>query len=326
MRYHYYPPEERKRRVFIAILIVALIVLGIILINKCSRTNPVLLENPVEIEDPNSIPSDPQCRADRDTLFDFADIPEEEPKQSRQFNTSGDWSIPEGENIVGVEGGNEYDDWDFHDNQEDEDPEIYEDPGDPTIDDTPNDPSGSGNRQSHIVRKRDNPGNNGPGSQYRSEDYEPRNVVPRLHNDFDTDGPHSHIDRDSPVGIVILVVLLIFFIIAKVISRGGILIIWATAFDKVLVIGAGILCFIAMFIQDAGGDQQMVITLYTIAGLMMLASIILSIIYNIGSLWNIFLSILAKAFVFILTLYACLAVIVILLIYFMVSAARRSRG
>lgn len=316
------PKERRQKRVVIIAIIVCIVILGIIIVaNKCSRTDSEPLGIPEDKCDTVFSPPNPWIG---DTSSKVG--PKQPTLKNGGYDTSGDWSIPEGENIVGVEGGYDYDDWDFHDNQEDEDPEIYEDPGDPTIDDTPNDPSGSGNSQSPIVRKRDNPGNNGPGSQYRGEDYEPRNVVPRLHNDFDTDGPHSHIDRDSPVGIVILVVLLIFFIIAKVISRGGILIIWATAFDKVLVIGAGILCFIAMFVQDAGGDQQMVITLYTIAGLMMLASIILSIIYNIGSLWNIFLSILAKAFVFILTLYACLAVIVILLIYFMVSAARRSRG
>ena len=128
------------------------------------------------------------------------------------------------------------------------------------------------------------------------------------------------------IWIVLLIVLFIFYIIARVISRVGFLVIWAGPFDKFLVFAAAVLFFVSCLFD--GNTTQVphgiVITFRSIAGALMLWSVILSIIANLPSLLNIIMSILAKVFVFYCINFGLILLIVALIISFMFRASRRN--
>ncbi len=128
----------------------------------------------------------------------------------------------------------------------------------------------------------------------------------------------------NPVWIVILVILLIVSIIANLMSNRGILVVWAIPFDKFLVTASAILFFIACIIDGGPELTGVQITLLSFSGLLMLVSIILSIITNMGSLLNIILSILSKLFVFVIVNFSLLLLIVVMLVYFMIKIAKKS--
>lgn len=168
-------------------------------------------------------------------------------------------------------------------------------------------------------------------------------------NDTDNNDPDNEIhptdnERDSTQGakpdnrlitpphednwilwLVILIVLLICYIIAKIMSKNGILVIWANKLDKILVIIAAILTFIAILLEDSHNLPDVRIVLYIIAGIMMLVSIIFSIISNLGHLLNIILSILAKLFVFWLINISLFMIIVVLIVSLIFKASDRNR-
>lgn len=125
--------------------------------------------------------------------------------------------------------------------------------------------------------------------------------------------------------LVILIILLICYIIAKIMSKNGILVIWANKLDKILVIIAAILTFIAILLEDSHNLPDVRIVLYIIAGIMMLVSIIFSIISNLGHLLNIILSILAKLFVFWLINISLFMIIVVLIVSLIFKASDRNR-
>lgn len=117
--------------------------------------------------------------------------------------------------------------------------------------------------------------------------------------------------------VVILVILLICYIIARVRSKRGDLVITANIFDKILIIVSPILFFIAWCI---GFDHELTplqIILLVLSGVMLIGSILFSIFANLGNIFNIIISILAKIFIFIFTNFLLLLLVVIVVFSFM---------
>lgn len=127
------------------------------------------------------------------------------------------------------------------------------------------------------------------------------------------------------ISISVLVVLLVSYVVAKVKSKDGELVITANTIDKILILTAPVLCFIAWC---PGIDHELSafqVTLFSLSGLMLQGSIIFSITANKGNIMNISLSIMAKLFIFILTFFLLLLFVAILVISFMLSAMSHSR-
>ena len=117
--------------------------------------------------------------------------------------------------------------------------------------------------------------------------------------------------------MVILVILLICYIVARVKSKKGDLVITANIFDKILIIVSPILFFVAWCI---GFDHELTplqIILLVLSGLMLIGSILFSIFANLGNVFHIIISILAKIFIFIFTNFLLLLLVVILVFSFM---------
>lgn len=117
--------------------------------------------------------------------------------------------------------------------------------------------------------------------------------------------------------VVILVILLICYIIARVKSKKGDLVITANIFDKILIMVSPILFFVAWCI---GFDHELTplqIILLVLSGLMLMGSILFSIFANIGNIFHIIISILAKIFIFIFTNFLLLLLVVIVVFSFM---------
>lgn len=117
--------------------------------------------------------------------------------------------------------------------------------------------------------------------------------------------------------VVILVILLICYIVARVKSKKGDLVITANIFDKILIIVSPILFFVAWCI---GFDHELTplqIILLVLSGLMLMGSILFSIFANIGNIFHIIISILAKIFIFIFTNFLLLLLVVIVVFSFM---------
>ena len=160
------------------------------------------------------------------------------------------------------------------------------------------------------------------GSLARSEEsitnYDPYYNEPSYQSQGDGQGKLA-------ISISVLVVLLVSYVVAKVKSKDGELVITANTIDKILILTAPVLCFIAWC---PGIDHELSafqVTLFSLSGLMLQGSIIFSITANKGNILNISLSILAKLFIFILTFFLLLLFVAILVITFMLSAMSHSR-
>lgn len=160
-------------------------------------------------------------------------------------------------------------------------------------------------------------------------------VVPRNIPDDPTNKPDALTQEDQPLSpispnhninsgkaglilwVVVLVILLICYIIARVRSKRGDLVITANIFDKILIIVSPILFFIAWCI---GFDHELTplqIILLVLSGLMLIGSILFSIFANLGNIFHIIISILAKIFIFIFTNFLLLLLVVIVVFSFM---------
>lgn len=138
----------------------------------------------------------------------------------------------------------------------------------------------------------------------------------------------THSDGQGPLAITIsgLVVLLVSYIVARVKSKNGELVITANVIDKILILVSPVLCFIAWCPGIDHDLSTFQITLFTISGLMLQGSIIFSVIANKGNALNIALSIMAKLFIFVLTFFLLLLLVVILVVTFMLSAMSHSHS
>lgn len=112
--------------------------------------------------------------------------------------------------------------------------------------------------------------------------------------------------------LIILILLLISYIIARIKLKQGTLVITANLLDKILIILSLVLFFVAWCI---GFDHELYgaqIVLLILSGIMLIVSIIFSVLANLGSLWNIILSVMAKLFIFVVTNILLLLLIVVL--------------
>ena len=136
----------------------------------------------------------------------------------------------------------------------------------------------------------------------------------------------THSDGQGPLAITIsgLVVLLVSYIVARVKSKNGELVITANVIDKILILVSPVLCFIAWCPGIDHDLSTFQITLFTISGLMLQGSIIFSVVANKGNALNIALSIMAKLFIYVLTFFLLLLLVAILVITFMLSAMSHS--
>lgn len=112
--------------------------------------------------------------------------------------------------------------------------------------------------------------------------------------------------------LIILVLLLICYIIARVKLKQGALVITANMLDKILIILSPILFFIAWCIGFDHKLSSLQIILLCLSGIMLMVSIVFSILANMGSLWNIILSVMAKLFIFVFTNILLILLIVVL--------------
>ena len=173
-----------------------------------------------------------------------------------------------------------------------------------------------------------------PYDQYNPSVSEKPNVYPKSAPSNPAIEPNAVIQEEPPASpipqhnrgsgkdclilwIIILAVLLICYIIARVKSKRGDLVITANIFDKILIILSPILFFVAWCI---GFDHELIplqIILLVLSGLMLMGSILFSIFANLGNIFHIIISILAKIFIFVFTNFLLLLLIVIVVFSFM---------
>lgn len=121
---------------------------------------------------------------------------------------------------------------------------------------------------------------------------------------------------------LVLLALLVFYIIAKVKSKKGILVLTANGWDMALLLA----CPIAIFVAWCWGFDQPLNTAQmvclVIAGFCMVGTIIMSIVHNSGRVMCIVISILAKLFIVWLTIFVLLLLIAILIFSVIISLAK----
>lgn len=135
-------------------------------------------------------------------------------------------------------------------------------------------------------------------------------------------------EKNGVIWIIILIVLFIFYITARVMVGGRGVVIWISLFDKFIVFAAAVLFFVSCLFDEppCQASSEIVITLRSISGVLILWSVILSIIGNLPSLLNVILSILAKAFVFYCICFFLVLALVVILVSFMVRVLRRNNN
>jgi len=116
--------------------------------------------------------------------------------------------------------------------------------------------------------------------------------------------------------VIIFVILLICYIIARVKLKRGNLVITANFFDKILIIVSPILFFVAWCIGFDHELSPFQIILLVLSGLMLVGSILFSIFTNLGNVFHIIISILAKIFIFIFTNFLLLLLVVLVVFSF----------
>lgn len=103
------------------------------------------------------------------------------------------------------------------------------------------------------------------------------------------------------VEIAIFALLLVCYIIARVKLKQGTLVITANVFDKILIILSPILFFIVWCIGFSNELSPLQILLLGLSGVMLIVSILFSVFANLGNVWNILISVMAKLFIFVFT-------------------------
>ena len=121
---------------------------------------------------------------------------------------------------------------------------------------------------------------------------------------------------------IIFLTLLVFYIIAKVKSNRGDLVLTANGWDMAMLLA----CPIAIFIAWCWGFDHPLNTAQTIClvitGLCFVGTAIMSIVHNEGVFMNILISVLAKLFIVWLTLMIFLLLITIFIISVIISFIR----
>ena len=117
----------------------------------------------------------------------------------------------------------------------------------------------------------------------------------------------------------VLLVLLVFYIIAKVKSKRGELILTANGWDMAMLLTCPVaICIASCWDFNHPLNTAQIICL-VIAGFCLIGTIIMSIVHNQGSIMPIVISILAKLFIVWLTLFVIFLLIVVLVVSVMIT-------
>ena len=121
---------------------------------------------------------------------------------------------------------------------------------------------------------------------------------------------------------IAFVILLVFYIIAKVKSKRYELVLTANGWDMAMLLA----CPVAIFVAWCWGFNHPLniaqIVCLVIAGLCLIGTIIMSIVHNSSSLMDIVISVLAKLFIIGLTLMAIFFLIVALVVSVLITLMR----
>lgn len=336
-----YDSREKWLRLLIGLLVILVVLLGIFAISKCSNshkpTKPPLYTETVGVEDdPNPTDDTSGVNSLSDDKMDAVEF-EQDSRLSVQ-EISADDSASAGlemgitQPIETTKGEKDSTPKEIYiediplDGLGDDEGELVEldtDDGSDRLDNTDDDDYGfvpeEGGTDIYPPLKEVSPDNSGDDNYY----YSPPEKDPGNDDSYDNPpkGRRSPFDgnplakRNRPSGLLLLIILLIVYIFSTMMSRGGVLVIWAGPLDKALVIIAAILYFIS--------ELQMAFLSFSI--LLMLISFVFSILANAGNILNIILSILSKLFFFVLVNFSLVVIIVVLMVCFMIRVAKHSR-
>ena len=329
MKNGYYPQRDKWLRIAVAILVVAGIVAGIIAISRCSKHKPHLFTDTIDTQPYSLVIDTGLIYFDTGLIYVFWEKPDPESSDTYKLgkaltvDTLGEALTVDTENYVikektGKSKGNHYGERRLHDKKTNDASEETKDQyGNDGEDD-------SGNEFEPTPKKK-----RGNGRKIGERLDPPRE--PQILPDMDPPSfqqpsvkGRNPININKPVWVVVLIILLIVYIFAEIISRGGTLILFVTPLDKVLVIVSACLYFIAWLVDSGHGFTAFQTTLFSLSGLLMLVSVTLSIIYNKFNILNIALSILAKLFYFVFVNIMLLLFIVVALVYILIKIARNS--
>jgi hypothetical protein len=121
------------------------------------------------------------------------------------------------------------------------------------------------------------------------------------------------------MGGVFLLACLVCYIIARVKSKRGTMILTANGWDKALLLITPACIFIAWFWGFDHEPNGIQTVLFIVAGACFIGTVIFSILFNKGNIAGILLSIFAKIFIVWLTLFIILLVLTILIISLVIT-------
>ena len=124
----------------------------------------------------------------------------------------------------------------------------------------------------------------------------------------------------------VLLFLLVFYIIAKVKSKRGELVLTANGWDMAMLLACPVAIFIASWWDIRNGLNVAQVVCFVIAGLCLIGTVIMSVVHNSGIFMNVLISILAKLFIVWLTIFVIYLLIAAFVISVMISLMRSHDG
>lgn len=121
---------------------------------------------------------------------------------------------------------------------------------------------------------------------------------------------------------IIFLILFVFYIIAKVKSKRGKLVLTANGWDMAMLLACPVVIFVAWCWGFDHPLNIVQIVCLVIAGLCLIGTIIMSIVHNSGSFMGIVISVLAKLFIVWLSLMAIFLLIVALVVSVLITLMR----
>lgn len=124
------------------------------------------------------------------------------------------------------------------------------------------------------------------------------------------------------IAVTVLLILLVFYIIAKVKSKRDELVLTANGWDMAMLLICPVaICIASIWDFNHPLNTAQVVCL-VIAGLCLVGTIIMSIVHNQGKLINVVISILAKLFIIWLTAFVIFLLIAIFIFTVIISMVR----
>ena len=121
---------------------------------------------------------------------------------------------------------------------------------------------------------------------------------------------------------IALAILLVFYIIAKVKSKKGALILTANGWDMTMLLTCPVAICVASCWDFNHPLNTAQIVCLVIAGLCLVGTFIMSVVHNQGKFMNVLISILAKLFIVWLTIFVIFLLIAIFIITVIISMAK----